>query len=346
LRAERAVAVLVIAALAVACAAVLLPFFTALLSAALLAFTTWPAVPAIERWTKSPRPVTASLLVTITALFLIGPVALAAPSGASEVSALRHSFETWLASVPAAPAWLGAIPVFGGTLSDTWNAWAGDISQMGSFFRPYLGLAAERGLSLLLGVAGGLLQVFLTLFATFCFWLSGEALGTAITNLVLRVAGRHGPRVLAVATRAVRGTVFGILGTAVIQGFLTAAGLAIAGVPRPLLLGLVAAFLAVLPIGAPLVWIPAGLWLMSGGHGGAGAFLLIYGVIVVSGADHIIRPYFIARGARIPFVLVVFGALGGVLAFGVPGLVLGPVLLGLGFALLSEWAKTGSVVSA
>jgi predicted PurR-regulated permease PerM len=119
---------------------------------------------------------------------------------------------------------------------------------------------------------------------------------------------------------------------------LTAFGLALAGVPRVILLGTVVAFLAVLPIGAPLVWIPAAIWLLAGGHTGAGIFLIIYGIVVVTGLDHVIRPYFISRGARIPYLLTVLGVLGGVLAFGALGIFLGPVLLAVGYMLVVDFA--------
>jgi predicted PurR-regulated permease PerM len=190
-------------------------------------------------------------------------------------------------------------------------------------------------------VAGGLVQFFLALFVAFFLWLSGDNLGPQLQALVHRVAGRYAPQLILTTTRAIRGTVYGILGTAIIQGFLTAFGLSLAGVPRVILLGTVAAFLAVLPVGAPLIWIPAGLWLLADGHTARGIFLLAYGTVVVSGADHVIRPYFIARGARIPFVLTVLGVLGGVLGFGVLGIFLGPVLLGVGWMLVLEFAGIG-----
>jgi predicted PurR-regulated permease PerM len=124
-----------------------------------------------------------------------------------------------------------------------------------------------------------------------------------------------------------------------VQGVLTAFGLWLSGVPRPVLLGAVAGFLSVLPIGAPLVWIPASLWLMSSGHLGWGIFLAVYGVVAVSGADSVIRPWFIARGAQLPFLLTVLGVLGGAIAFGLLGIFLGPVLLGIGYTLVNEWAE-------
>ena len=146
-------------------------------------------------------------------------------------------------------------------------------------------------------------------------------------------------RLIMVTGATVRGVVYGILGTAVVQGILTAVGLWISGVPRPVLLGSIAGLLAVLPIGAPLVWIPASIWLLGSGHLGWGIFLAIYGVGAISGSDSLIRPWFIARGAQLPFLLTVLGVLGGALAFGLLGIFLGPVLLGIGYTLVNEWAR-------
>jgi predicted PurR-regulated permease PerM len=137
----------------------------------------------------------------------------------------------------------------------------------------------------------------------------------------------------------VRGVVYGILGTAIVQGILTAFGLWLSGVPRPALFGTIAGFLSVLPIGAPLIWIPASLWLMGTGNLGWGIFLAVYGALAISGSDNVIRPWFIARGAQLPFLLTIMGVLGGALAFGLLGIFLGPVLLGLGYTLATEWAN-------
>jgi predicted PurR-regulated permease PerM len=97
--------------------------------------------------------------------------------------------------------------------------------------------------------------------------------------------------------------------------------------------------MSVLPIGAPAVWIPAAIWLLTSGHMLAGVGLLVYGAVFVSGADYIIRPYFIVRAGKLPVLLSVLGVLGGALAFGLLGIFLGPVLLGIGFALMNEWAS-------
>jgi predicted PurR-regulated permease PerM len=268
------------------------------------------------------------------------PLALAAPSGADDAIRLRALIQAARAAgVPGAPAWVGTIPLVGTTLANLWNGWAADLSAMAAFFRPYFGAFAEFVLSLLLGLANGVLDFVLALFVSFFFYSFGDRLGEVIVALMERVAGARADRLLAVTGATVRGVVYGILGTAIVQGILTTLGLWGAGVPRPLLLGVIAGGLSVLPIGAPVVWIPCALWLAADGHTWRAVLLFAYGVVFVSGSDAVIRPFFIARGAKLPLLLSVLGVLGGALKFGLLGIFVGPVLLGAGFTLVREWAE-------
>jgi predicted PurR-regulated permease PerM len=338
--AERVLMALLLGGIAIGCVVVLLPFMSALLWAAILVFTTWPIFEWLRLHLHLRRGVAAGLMVALTAVAVVLPLALAAPGGAGDVDHLRKMVEDALrAGLPGSPAWVYDIPLLGPTLGALWDRWAADISVMVEAFRPYFGLVLEGGVSLLLGIANGVLLFVLALFAAFFFYTYGEPIAARLTLLLQRIAGARADRLIDVTGATVRGVVYGILGTALVQGFLTTFGLWLSGVPRPVLLGAVAAFLAVLPVGAPLVWIPAALWLMSSGHLGWGIFLAIYGGVVVSGADSLIRPWFIARGAQLPFLLTVLGVLGGALSFGLLGIFLGPVLLGVGYTLINEWAR-------
>ena len=344
--AERALMALLFGGIGVGCIVVLYPFFSSLLWAAILVFTTWPACEWLHQHAHLRRGAAAGVMVALTAVVLVLPLALAAPSGANDVNHLRGVIEDALrAGLPGAPDWVFEIPLLGPTLGDLWNRWAADISVMVEALRPYFGIVLEGGLGLLLGLANGVLLFVLALFIAFFFYLYGESISTRLRMILLRIAGARAPRLIEVTGATVRGVVYGILLTAIVQGILTAFGLWLSGVPRPVLLGAVAGFLSVLPIGAPVVWIPAALWLMSSGHLAWGIFLGIYGVVAVSGADSIIRPWFIARGAQLPFLLTVLGVLGGAIAFGLLGIFLGPVLLGIGYTLVNEWADAENAES-
>ena len=336
--AERVLMILLLGGVAVGCTLVLYPFLSALLWAGILTFTTWPVFEWLRRQFRLGRVGAAIVMVLVTAVVVVLPLALAAPSGADDVNQLQKMMVGWLAAgLPGAPAWLFEVPLVGPTLGGLWDSWAADLSAMVTFFQPYFGEAAQVGLSVLLGLANGVLMFLLALFAAFFFYASGDRLAASLHSILRRVAGDRSERLIDVTGATVRGVVYGILGTAVVQGILTGSGLWAAGVPRPALLGAVAGGLSVLPIGAPVVWIPAGLWLMASGRTWPGIFLVLYGGVFVSGADTLIRPYFISRGAQLPFLLTMLGVLGGALAFGLLGIFLGPVLLGVGFALVKEW---------
>jgi predicted PurR-regulated permease PerM len=339
--AERVLLALLLGGIAVGCVLVLYPFFSSLLWAAILVFTTWPVCEWMHQQVRLRRGAAAGVMVALTAVVLVLPLALAAPGGANDVNHLRGVIEDALrAGLPGAPDWVFEIPAVGQTLGDLWNRWAADITVMAEALRPYFGIVLEGGLGLLLGLANGVLLFVLALFIAFFFYLYGEPISARLRVILQRIAGARAERLIDVTGATVRGVVYGILLTAIVQGVLTAFGLWLSGVPRPVLLGAVAGFLSVLPIGAPVVWIPAALWLMSSGHLGWGIFLAIYGVVAVSGADSVIRPWFIARGAQLPFLLTVLGVLGGAIAFGLLGIFLGPVLLGIGYTLVNEWAET------
>ena len=339
--AERVLMGLLLGAVAVGCILVLYPFFSALLWAAILVYTTWPVCEWLRTHLRLRPGAAAGLMVTLTAVVVVLPLALTAPGSAGDVNHLRGVIEDALRrGLPNAPAWVFDVPLLGPYLGAIWDHWAADITAMLEALRPYFGIVLEGGLNLLLGIANGVLMFVLALFVAFFFYLYGDPLAQWLRLALQRIAGERADRLIDVTGATVRGVVYGILGTAVVQGILTAFGLWLTGVPRPVLLAAVAGFLSVLPIGAPLVWIPAALWLMASGHLGAGIFLGVYGVLAISGADSVIRPWFIARGAQLPFLLTVLGVLGGVLAFGLLGIFLGPALLGIGYTLVTEWART------
>ncbi|MBS0640160.1 MAG: AI-2E family transporter [Proteobacteria bacterium] len=340
--AERILMGLLLGGVAIGCVWVLLPFWSALLWAGILVFTTWPLFLWFRHRLHMQRGWAAGAMVVVTLVVLVLPIAVAAPGSAEDVTVLRQAMLGWLrAGLPSAPLWVFDIPLIGPTVGELWDHWAADISSMLEAMRPYFGIVVEGSFNILLGIANGVLMFLLAVFIAFFFYVYGDVIAARARLILERVAGDQADRLIRIIGATVRGVVYGILGTAIVQGFLTAFGLWVSGVPRPVLLGAVAGFLAVLPIGAPLVWIPAALWLMATGHLGWGIFLGAYGTVIVSGADSLIRPWFIARGAQLPFLLTILGVLGGAIAFGLLGIFLGPVLLGIGFTLMNEWATAG-----
>lgn len=194
------------------------------------------------------------------------------------------------------------------------------------------------------GVVMGVLQIVMSILLTFFILRDGDGLGARVAVAASRIAGVRGQHLIKVAGSTVRGVVYGIIGTAVAQGVLAGLGLGLAGVPAAALLGVLTFFLSAVPVGPPLVWIPATIWLFSTGNTGWAVFMLLWGTFVVSGVDNIIKPYLISHGAKIPFVIVFMGVIGGALAFGLVGVFLGPTLLAVGYRVVEEWSSAQALL--
>ncbi|MCE2564017.1 AI-2E family transporter [Komagataeibacter sp. FNDCF1] len=335
---ERIMMGLMLGGIAFGCVLILYPFMTALLWAAILTFSTWPVFMRLRR-NMSLLPA-AMVMTLLCALVLVVPVVLVVSNSIADVPATLQYIVDAVGTLhlPPLPQRIAHIPHFGPEIADKWQKWSEDVGSIDQVVRPYAGRIGQSVLSAMMQLASGMAHLAMALFISFFFWLGGDALGNTFVAVVRRIAGVYADRILGIVGRTIRGTVYGILGTALIQGILTGIGFAIAGISSPVLLGAITAFVAVLPIGAPLIWIPAAIFLLLTHHPGWGIFLLLYGTIIVSGADHVIRPMFIARGAQMPYLLTVLGVLGGVLTFGGLGIFLGPVLIGVGYTLTAEFA--------
>jgi predicted PurR-regulated permease PerM len=340
-RAARMIGITALAALAAACLLVLRPFISALLWAVILVFATWPVF-AFIRQRAGLSPGFGAVLM-VTALFLVVglPIVLATPTSREDIEDLRTSIEAlFTEGLPGLGAWLSGLPVVGPWIT----GWIGDtefdLLGLAGLLRPYAGTLTQQAIAVLLVLLSGLAELLIAILLAFFFYRDGPAMAARAEALMERLAGATGIRMMRLAADVTRGVVWGLVGTAVAQGILTGIGLSIAGVPQPVLLGVVAGVISIMPVGAPLIWIPASLWLLTQGQTGWGIFMALYGALVISSVDNIIRPWAIARGANLPLLLTLMGALGGVLAFGFLGLFLGPVVLAVGYSLLLEFASS------
>lgn len=338
-RIDRTITLVVLAILIGGVYLVLRPFLSAIVWAAILAGTTWPVFEWLARRTGLPTVaatlITVLILTVVVAPFVIVGATLAENfNRTSEV--VRGVIETGL---PDPPAWVAALPLVGERAADYWLSLAHDgsglLAELRKYLEPLRNFAFKAGAV----VGDGLLQLTLSVLIAFFFYRDGEAIMERVRIAVLRISPHRGLHMLNVASATTRAVVYGILGTALAQGVLMAIGLYIVGIKAAPLLGMATFFLSPVPVGPPLVWIPAGLWLIfSQGETAWGIFLLAWGALVVSSVDNFLKPMIISRGSDLPFVLVMLGVFGGVFAFGFIGVFLGPVLLALGFVLIKEWA--------
>jgi predicted PurR-regulated permease PerM len=274
-------------------------------------------------------------------LIILLPFVIVGTTLVDNVNQLTDATKRWIENgPPAPPEWLARVPVVGQQATDYWQSLAADTSKLWTEAQRIIEPASSWLLRGGLALGGGLIQLALSIFVAFFLFRDGLAAGGLLTTAVERIGGEPGKHLLTVAGKTIRGVVYGILGTALLQAIVTGIGLLIAGVPGAALLALLTFFASVIPVvGTGLIWIPAALWLFHQGATGWGIFMLVWGV-GVSNIDNFVKPWLISQGSDLPFILIFFGVVGGALTFGFIGVFIGPTLLAVGYRLVAEWISS------
>jgi predicted PurR-regulated permease PerM len=338
----RIVKLTAVALLAIGTVVVLRPFVAAGLFAAVFALATWPLQQSVRRLVRGRATAAAAIMTLLSIVLVIVPFAWVADNAIERaprwVAAAQRAFTEGL---PPPPAWLQRIPVVGGWVAEYWREVAADPGALRTLGARLIELAREPLLFSGRVIAEGVLQLLLATFLAFFFYRDGETLVRSLRAGTARIAGDLADELLALVRDTVRGVVIGIVGTALAQGALATLGFVIAGVPGALLLGGLTTLLSLLPGGSVIGWLGATLWLLGQEQIGWAIFMALWGALLVSSIDNVLRPLLIARGASLSFALVFVGVIGGLLAFGFVGIFLGPTLLALTWRLWSRWVERG-----
>jgi len=335
---ERNISGIVLLLLAVACLLVLRPFVSALLWAVVLCFSAWPLYGRLLRLVRGRRTLAALLMTLAMILVFLLPFVIIGAAVSDNVRDLTVAVQRWVdTGPPAPPDWLGKVPVFGARAVEYWQSLTTDSAKLLNEAKRLIVPASSSLVLIGKMLVHGLLALALSILIAFFLFRGGESAAKELGVIIERIAGERGLRLLTLSGRTVRGVVYGIIGTALVQAIMAGIGYLIAGVPGAGILALLTFFLSIVPIGPPLLWVPAALWLFHEGSTVWGVFMLVWG-LGVSSVDNLVKPWFISHGSDMPFLLIFFGVLGGALTFGFIGVFLGPTLLAVGYRLVTEWA--------
>lgn len=335
-RIEQIAGLALIGAIIVGCGLVLRPFALSILWAAILCFATWPLRELLLKWLKGRRNLAAALMTIVLLLVLFIPFFIV---GLTFTDSIQSAME-WLNShrqtnLPPPPEWVGHIPLLGDRISGSWSKLAADAEPVLKRLEPWF---QDVGVWLLrhsLDFAEGVFYLAISMLMAFFLYRDGEGVVAHLREGVQKISGDYAQHLMDVVKTTVQSVVYGVIGTALAQGVVAGIGFAIAGVPSPMLLALFTFFLSFIMC-TPIVWIGVSVWLFAESQTGWGVFMVIYGFVAISGIDNFIKPYIISRGAKLPFIIMFIGAIGGIVAFGFIGIFLGPTLLTVGYSLTKE----------
>lgn len=306
--------------------------------AVILTYVTWPAYRRLQallgRHVNAGALLMTLLLAGAFALPLLWVIAVLR----TEVpAAYTASVDLLGQGREALPAAIGRIPWIGPEIERLADLAAADPSALRAQVVRWSKSWADETLAVIGDIGRTAFKFGFALLTAFFLYRDGESLLGQARGLLLGLLGPRAGRYLHAIGDTMRAVLYGLILTALIQGALAGLGYWAAGLSAPVLLGVVTVLLALIPFGAPVVWGSVSIWLLATGDTWAGAGLAAWGGLVVSQIDNLLRPLVISSATRIPYLLVLFGVLGGISAFGLIGLFLGPIVIAVLLAVWREW---------
>jgi predicted PurR-regulated permease PerM len=336
-------AVLFMVGLIGACVWILRPFIPALLWSAMIVVATWPLMLTVQQKLWGKRWLAVTAMVAALVLAFVIPFTLAITTvvtNADQIAGWVRSIGK--AQLPELPHWVTSLPLAGPKIAASYGELATyGPEELTAKLEPYARSVAAWFVSEVGSFGMVALTFLLTLILSAILYAHGERAVMGLRAFFRRIGGMRGEEVVELSGQAIRGVAFGVVVTALVQSIMGGLGLAIAGMPLVGLLTALMFILAVAQIGAAPILFAAAAW--EWWQGGTGwAIALAVWAIVVGSMDNILRPVLIRRGGHLPLLLVFAGVIGGLVAFGLVGIFVGPLVLAVAYRLVVAWVQEAS----
>ncbi len=330
-------------ALGVACLAVLWPFASVLSWSAVLAYVSWPLYRVLRRPFGRFRSAAAFCMTLVLTCAVILPALWLFVMIAGELVSAYRSLEALLAEKTLIlPELIRRIPWFGGQLQQQLDHFSVEPAGFGEQIATWAHSWSSQITALAGSVGRSVGNLFLVMFTVFFLYRDGDSILVQLRRVVRKVFGSRLEAYVRTAGAMTRAVMFGFLTTAFVQGMIAGIGYAILGIHGSVLLGAITGVLSFVPFfGTALVWGSLGTYLLLTSHVVKGVILLLWGLLLVHPIDNVLRPVLISNATHVPLVVVMFGAIGGIAAWGLIGVFAGPVVLAIGLAIWREWAAQG-----
>ncbi len=335
--------VLFVGALLAASLWILRPFLGPAIWATMVVVASWPLMLRVQARLWGRRSLAVAVMTLLLLLLFLVPTALAVVTivgNADQIVDWARDAAAWrLPDTP--PAWLVGLPMVGGIVERAWEqATAFGLRDLLPRLSPYAGNLTRWFVAEVGSVGFLLLQFLITVVIAAVMYAAGEEAAAQVRRFAVRLGGPRGAGVIDLAGGAIRGVALGVGGTALVQALFAGLGLEVAGVPFAGLLTALIFMLCIAQVGPLPVMVPAIVWAFWAGHNAWAVFLIVVAAIV-STLDNVLRPLLIRMGADLPLLLIFTGVIGGLVAFGLVGIFVGPVVLAVAYTLLEAWMADG-----
>jgi predicted PurR-regulated permease PerM len=339
-RLRRALIALLLGLLAAACALILRPFLAPVIWAMILAYASWPAYRRLRGSLHGFNTSAALLMTALMTCAVVLPMLWLMFLVQGELINAYKALSAYLTQGPGVLSPLiRGIPWLGNFLQEQLLRYSNDPTELGRQAVSWIQHWAVALAGVLGNIGRTVINAFLTGLTLFFFYRDGDTIVSQIRYVAGLFFGDRLNRYAATAGVMTRAVLYGLLATAFAQGVVAGIGYRVVGLEGPALLGALTGVASVVPVvGTALVWLPVSVWLLATGSIWQGLLLAAWGAVLVHPVDNILRPLLISNTTRAPFLLVMFGVVGGLGAFGFVGIFVGPALLGIALTIWREWA--------
>ena len=322
------------------------PFLPATVWAVTIVVATWPLLLRAEQALWRSRALAVAVVTLVILLVFVVPFWLATTTivrHADQLVELAQAAATF--RIPAAPHWMLDLPLVGERLTDSWNRLEGTgLSGLAPGLTPYIGVTTQWLLGFIGSFGALVVQFLLTVIVAAILHARGEGASRLVLRLGYRLAGARGEQMVVLAGQAIRAVAIGVMVTALVESLVGGIGLWLAGVPLATVLTAVMFVFCLAQAGPGVVLIPAVVWMYVYRDAGHATLLLALSVVAII-IDNVLRPFLIRKEADLPMLLVLAGVIGGLIAFGLVGIFVGPAVLAVSYTLLQAWITEGEAAS-
>ena len=314
-------------------------FIVPVVWAAIIAYMTWPIYLRIQRFFGENRnnlnaTVMISFVILVVGVPLICATFILQHEGRNLYLDLQRQVFSGHLSVPD---FIKNLPFIGKEITRTLNDINTDPNSTIQSIAAWIQSHLSYGRVLINEISKNLVKLGFAILSLFFFYRDGHTILTQVSKALEMVIGLRIHHYLDTISETTRAVVYGVGLTAIAQAVLAGLSYFVAGVPNPMVLTIATFLLALIPFGTPVSYLGVGLWLFSQGQTMEAIGVVLWGVLIVSSSDNVIRPLVISGATQIPFLLIMFGVLGGIASFGLVGLFIGPVILAVLLAIWREW---------
>ncbi|MEE9183231.1 MAG: AI-2E family transporter [Acidimicrobiia bacterium] len=312
------------------------PFISPVLWGVIIAIAVLPAYRGLTARLGGRRKLTAALLTVLALALLLVPAVKFFGDAIDGTRSLAAQLDAGTLTIPPPPAKVATWPLVGDRLNDAWSLASSNLDSAIERYQPQLKAIGAWLLSAGGGLGIGVLQFVISIIIAGVFLATGEAGGNAARRIATRFAGEQGAEFAEMAEKTIRSVALGVLGVAVIQSALSLLGMIVVGVPAAGLWALIVLIIAVIQLPPILLLGPVAVYVFSTASTVPAVLFLIW-AILVSASDAFLKPLLLGRGVNVPTLVILVGAIGGMMLSGIIGLFVGAVVLALGYQLFMAW---------